>query len=229
MEPKRCFIVMHAAAYISYAHRKVAGYYNNFPAEFIMYHHDTVFMIYLEFSGWTVVAWLGNSCRRSRRGRMSPSDAAPASSIGMLKWNEMHPWSVSDYQDQEKLWDDANRLTAYEHDWWPNCLQGRQGHSSTDDNNLTASLVGGILRNEWMNQSINLVKRIFRTDLRSEAVAVVMKSASNMIHATRARAVFFLRLMLRVLLVSAEMVMCHLLRIYIYIKGSTTRPPMQLW
>lgn len=33
----------------------------------------------------------------------------------------------------------------------------------------------------------------------SEAVAVVMKSASNMIHATRARTVFFLRLMLRVL------------------------------
>lgn len=169
--------------------------------------------IFLEFSGQTVVGWVGNSSRRSTRGRRSPSDAAPASSIGMLKWNEMHPWSVIQYQ--EKLWGDANMLTADEHDWWPNCLHGRQVHY-TDENNLTASLVACLSPmdiKKWINRSI--VKRIFCRTYRVRpsplwwrvqaawAMPQGRGQCSSCGSCVESSVFFFLW--------TAEMVMCHLL------------------
>jgi hypothetical protein len=98
----------------------------------------------------------------------------------MLKWNEMK-WNAPmiSIRIRNKLWGDANMLTADEHDWWPNSIFGGMSKS---------------YEYQEMNQSIYSEKNILQ-DSRSEAVAVVMKSASSMSHGTRARAVFFVRLM----------------------------------
>jgi hypothetical protein len=130
----------------------------------------------------------------------------------MLKWNEMK-WNAPmiSIRIRNKLWGDANMLTADEHDWWPNSIFGGMSKS---------------YEYQEMNQSIYSEKNILQ-DSRSEAVAVVMKSASSMSHGTRARAVFFVRLE------SSDFF--FLVNSWdgnvpsaMYIKGSRW-PPMQLW
>jgi hypothetical protein len=124
------------------------------------------------------------------RQQLLPQQACPQVTFGCctsqqhwhaeMKWNEMK-WNAPmiSIRIRNKLWGDANMLTADEHDWWPNSIFGGMSKS---------------YEYQEMNQSIYSEKNILQ-DSRSEAVAVVMKSASSMSHGTRARAVFFVRLM----------------------------------